>query len=46
MMAHKQRLTLCKFTDILHNTEFELNFSLFFFLCVEEKKNKTPSQVK
>lgn len=45
MMAHRQRLTLHKFTDILHNTEFEFNFSLFFFLCVCEKTQTFPSEI-
>lgn len=36
-MAHRQRLTLGKFTNILHNTEFELIFSLFFCVYVEKK---------
>lgn len=41
--AHRQRLILGKFTNILHDTEFELNLFLFFFffcVCVVEKKEK------
>lgn len=36
-MAHRKRLTLGKFTNILYNTEFELIFSLFFCVYVEKK---------
>lgn len=42
MTAYRQRLTLCKFTGILHNTEFELNF--FLFVCVCKTRQNFPNE--
>lgn len=43
MMAYRQRLTLCKFTVILHNSEFKLNFFLFV-VCVCKTRQNFPDE--